>query len=229
MSLLQLSQVSKRYSTRSETVDAVRRVSLSIDRGEIVVLFGPSGSGKSTLLLMAAGVLAPDEGCVLSGERDLSAFTSNEIAVRLREDVGIAYQTAQLRPGHDVQSNAALKLLSGRASVKEAEQAALPWLAKVGLAHRLGHYPDQLSGGERQRVALARALTGNPSLLLLDEPTARLDSERAREIFDLIATVAKDGAGVLLVTHDLAATRIATRTLKLRDGQLNRVHHEAAA
>jgi putative ABC transport system ATP-binding protein len=147
----------------------------------------------------------------------------------LRQDVGIAYQTPQLLPGLDVETNAAMKLFSGPASLKEAKEAALPWLAKTGLTHRLKHLPDQLSGGERQRVALARALTGSPSLLLLDEPTARLDSERARDIFDLIASIGREGTGVLLVTHDLAAARIATRTLELHDGQFTRVRREAAA
>lgn len=229
MSVLQLVNISRSYSTPSETVEAVRDVSLSIEAGEIVVLFGPSGSGKSTLLLLAAGVDTPDSGRVLSRGRDLSDLSRKELAERLRDEVGIAYQTPQLQAGHDAVDNAAFKLFSGPSSIKDARRAALPWLAKTGLTHRLNHYPDELSGGERQRVALARALTGNPSLLLLDEPTARLDSARAGQIFDLIQTVSKNGVGVLLVTHDEAAARIATRVVELRDGQLTHVRREAAA
>jgi putative ABC transport system ATP-binding protein len=229
MSILKLENVSKSYSASAETVHAVRKVSLSIDAGEIVVLFGPSGSGKSTLLLLAAGVLSPDEGRIIASGQDLALLSGSRLGARLREDVGIAYQAPQLLPGHDVLSNTAIKLLSGPSSPTDARRAALPWLAKTGLVHRLAHYPSELSGGERQRVALARALTGNPSLLLLDEPTANLDSKRAQEIFDVIATVSRDGTGVLLVTHDHAATRIATRTFELRDGRLGRSREEAAA
>jgi ABC-type lipoprotein export system ATPase subunit len=113
--------------------------------------------------------------------------------------------------------------------LRDAQRAALPWLLRVGLGERLHHRPGQLSGGERQRVALARALVGDPALLLLDEPTANLDSKRAGEILDLIARVAREGSAILLVTHDPAATRIATRVHELRDGRLEDARRGRAA
>lgn len=220
MSLLELQGVTKTYTGISETVHAARRVSFTIEPEEIMVLNGPSGAGKSTLLLLAAGAERPDGGKVLYNGQDLAALTAAELSRYRREEVGVAYQHPQLLPGHDAQSNVAVKLLSGRSSVKDARLEALLPLAKVKLAARLSHRPGQLSGGEQRRVALARALVGDPSLLLLDEPTANLDSATSTAILDLIAEAAAAGAGVLLVTHDRAAARIATQMRELRDGQL---------
>ena len=229
MSVLELDRVSKRFDGPAETVRAVRGVSLSIEQGEVLVLHGPSGSGKSTLLLLAAGALAPDSGTVRSDGRTLGAMSPVELSVHLRERVGVAYQDPQLLAGHTALANVAIKLLSGSLSLGAAQRAALPWLSRVGLGDRLDHRPGRLSGGERRRVALARAMVGDPALLLLDEPTANLDSRRAGEILDLIAAAAADGAGVLLVTHDDNTSRIASRAHELRDGTLVDVLAERAA
>jgi putative ABC transport system ATP-binding protein len=229
MSLLELDGVSKRFTGPAETVQAVRGVSLSIEGGEVVVLHGPSGSGKSTLLLLAAGALAPDSGTVRFDGRSLAGMAPGELSVHLRERVGVAYQDPQLLAGHTALANVAIKLLSGSLSLGEAQRVALPWLARVGLSDRLDHRPGRLSGGERRRVALARAMVGGPALLLLDEPTANLDSRRGSEILDLIAAAAGDGAAVLLVTHDDAAGRIASRTHELRDGVMADALSERAA
>jgi putative ABC transport system ATP-binding protein len=214
--MLELEHVSYVYEG-AETIRAVDDVSLTIGAGDVVLLYGPSGSGKSTLLLLAAGVLQPASGVVRHDGRSL---TGVRLADHLREDVGICYQDAQLVPGLSALDNAALKPLAGGLSVREAQRRALPWLVRVGLADRLGHTPDKLSGGERQRIALARALTEQPGVLLLDEPTGNLDSQRSAEILDLIADAARDGAGVLLVSHDPAAANIASRVHELHDGHL---------
>lgn len=219
--ILELQRVGKAFVLGSETVAAVSDVDLSIEAGEVLVLLGPSGAGKSTLLLLAAGALSPDAGAVRFRGNDLSDLTSNDLSKHLREDVGIVYQHPRLLAGHDALSNAALKLAAGRLSLAEARRRALPILAKVGLSERLAHRPGQLSGGEQRRVALARAMVGAPALLLLDEPTANLDSATAKIVLDLIAQAAAEGTAVLLVTHDDAARRIATRTSELRDGQIS--------
>jgi putative ABC transport system ATP-binding protein len=226
--ILRLDKVTKRYEA-PERVEAVRQASLSIDRSDIVVLIGPSGAGKSTLLLLAAGLLEPDEGIVSGDGMNLAALSDRELADRLRDDVGISYQEPRLLDGLTVQDNVGLKLISGSTRWKDARQAALPWLARTGLEHRLGHLPHQLSGGERQRVGLARAMIGEPTLLLLDEPTAGLDTRRRDEVFALIAEASQRGTGVLLVTHDPAAAQIATRLVELRDGQTMRDAWEHAA
>lgn len=229
MSVLELRGVSKTYEGAGETVQAVRRVDLEVSEGEVVVMFGPSGSGKSTLLLLAAGALQPNSGTVLFRGRDLAGLSDSELAKHLRCDVGIAYQYPQLLPGHSALSNVAVKLLSGPGSLYDAQRAALPWLARVGLSERIDHRPHELSGGERTRVALARAFLDAPALLLMDEPTANLDRARRREILDLIASRAGDGAAVLLMTHDEDATGIASRVHELRDGTLGRSTRERAA
>lgn len=219
--ILELQGVRKSFQLGSETVAAVKEVNLSIGAGEVLVLLGPSGAGKSTLLLLAAGALGPDAGTVRFRGQALHELSSKQLSHHLRENVGIVYQHPRLLAGHDALSNAALKLAAGPLSLSEARRRALPILAKVGLSSRLAHRPGQLSGGEQRRVALARALIGAPPLLLLDEPTANLDSATAGTILDLIVQAATEGAAVLLVTHDEAAGRIATRTSELRDGRLS--------
>jgi putative ABC transport system ATP-binding protein len=229
MSLLELNDVSKHYNGPVEVVHAVERLSLSLAPSDVTLVFGPSGAGKSTLLLLASGALAPDSGVVKYQGRDLATLARGELSTHLREEVGVAYQTPQLLAGHDSLSNVAVKLLSGRGSLQDARRLALPILGQVGLSDRLDHRPHQLSGGEQRRVALARALVGSPSVLLLDEPTANLDTQRREETLDLIKQAAADGAAVLLVTHDLAAARIATRVYELRDGRLAGRRGERAA
>jgi ABC-type lipoprotein export system ATPase subunit len=219
--ILELRDLCKSFELGSETVAAVRDVDLSIDTGEVLVLLGPSGAGKSTLLLLAAGAERPDAGIVRFRGSDLSDLSSREFSDHLRENVGIVYQHPRLLTGHDALSNAAMKLAAGPISLSEARRKALPILAKVGLSARLDHRPGQLSGGEQRRVALARAMVNRPPLLLLDEPTANLDSTTATTVLDLIAQAADGGAAVLLVTHDEAAGRIATRTSELRDGKIS--------
>jgi putative ABC transport system ATP-binding protein len=221
MSALELEGVVKHYAGSGEQVRAVDGVSLRVDPGEMVALTGPSGSGKTTLLLLVGGLLAPDAGVIRFGERDLSSFSANGRAEYLRRDVGFIYQRFPLLPRVKVVENAAIKLMLGGTGMNEAQALVLPWLERVGLGDRLMHTPEQLSGGERQRVAIARALSGEPRLILADEPTGNLDSARSREVIALLREIAHTrGAVVLLVTHDIEAAAMADRTCLLRDGRL---------
>lgn len=229
MSVLELASVSKTFRDATETVRAVDDVSLSISSGEIVALYGPSGSGKSTLLLLATGLEKPDRGVVRLQGEDLAGLSASARADRLRERVGVVYQQPQLFPGTPAITNAAMKLLGGGVPVAQANREALPWLIRLGLEHRLQHPPEKLSGGERQRVAVARALTGNPVLLLLDEPTGSLDSSRGAQILEVVKESAGHGAGVLIVTHDPSVARIAHRVCAMRDGKLSDMPRELAA
>jgi ABC-type lipoprotein export system ATPase subunit len=222
MSVLELRGVVKRYAGPSETVSAVDGVSLSVAAGEMLALYGPSGSGKSTLLMLAAGLLAPDQGSVSFLGRDVDLMSAGELADYQRRDVGFVYQSAHLMVGVPAVENAAIKLLADRVSLREARRAAVPWLERVGLGHRLEHTPEQLSGGERQRVALARALVNGPRLILADEPTGNLDTRRGEEILALLAELARERqAAVMLVTHDPQAAAVADRVVTLRDGVLS--------
>lgn len=221
MSALELRDVVKHYSSGAEVVNAADGVSLTVSEGEFVALYGPSGSGKTTLLLLAAGLLAPDEGSIHFDGREISRMSAAESAAYRLKDVGFVFQTFHLISGASALDNAAIKLLGHGLSLREARRRAQPWLERVGLGARAEHTPDQLSMGERQRVAIARALVSDPRLLLADEPTGNLDSTRSQEILGLMRDVCHERSipGVL-VTHDLEATRFVDRVYTLRDGQL---------
>jgi putative ABC transport system ATP-binding protein len=218
---LQLRELVKHYRGGSETVRAVDGVTLTIEEGELVALYGPSGSGKSTLLMLVAGLLAPDAGSVSFGGREVGALSARESAAYRREDVGLISQEFHLIPGASALDNAMIKLPVLGYTLREARAKTLPWLERLGLAERASHRPEQLSMGERQRVAIARALVGEPRLLLADEPTGNLDSARSREILGLLAEICREQEiPGLLVTHDPDASAFVARAHTLRDGRL---------
>jgi putative ABC transport system ATP-binding protein len=219
--MLELEGVAKHYPSGDEQVRAVDGVSLTIAPGEMLALLGPSGSGKTTLLLLIAALLKPDAGVVRYQGRDITSFSERQASAYLLRDVGFIFQNFRLMPRVPVLENAARKLLLGGVALRDAQDRALPWLERVGLADRLRHVPEKLSGGERQRVAIARALAPEPGLILADEPTGNLDSARSRETVELLRSVARErGACVLLVTHDIEVAGIADRCCTLHDGKL---------
>ena len=220
--MLELHELVKCYPVGdAEPVRAVDGVSLSIAAGELVALYGPSGSGKSTLLLMAAAVLRPDSGSVLVAGRDVTALGADEAASYRMHELGFVRQSLNLIPGATALDNAALKLLGRRMSVREARRRVEPLLVSLGLRERLNHRAEHLSMGERQRVMIARALSSDPQVLLADEPTGALDSERGAEVLALLSELCRErGIAVLLVTHDPEAAAYADRTQTLRDGRL---------
>jgi putative ABC transport system ATP-binding protein len=219
--MLELEGVVKHYRAGGERVRAVDGVSLCVAAGEIVAVQGPSGSGKTTLLLLIAGLLRADAGTIRFAGGDVSALSDDQVSDYLMRDVGFIYQSCRLMPKVSALENAALKLLGGGMGPREAKREALPWLERLGLADRLERAPEQLSGGERQRVAIARALSGDPRLILADEPTGNLDSARSVETIQLLAGLAHErGAAVVLVTHDAEAARLSDRAYTLRDGRL---------
>jgi putative ABC transport system ATP-binding protein len=219
--MLALESVVKHYRVGDEVVRAVDGVSLTVDAGEMVAVRGPSGSGKSTLLHLAAASFTPDAGIIRFEGRSLADLTENEADDYRRCEVGFIFQEIDLWRGVSAQENAALKLLADPIGWDVALRQAGRWLKRVGLAHKADAVPEQLSGGERQRVAIACALANEPRLILADEPTGSLDSERGCEILELLHSIAHDrGAAVLLVTHDPQADAIADRLFTMRDGQL---------
>jgi putative ABC transport system ATP-binding protein len=223
--MLELTRVVKRYHTGDEDIHAVDGVSLSLQPGEMLALQGPSGSGKTTLLLLAACALKADEGAVLYRGRDLARMTEQEAAQYRLSEVGLVAQQTHLMARVSALENAATKLILGGVPLDSARSQAMEWLDRVGMSSRSSRTPEELSGGERQRVAIARALAGHPRLILADEPTANLDSERSAETTALLAGLAReDGAGVLLVTHDPEVARAAGRVIRLRDGRLHPEH-----
>jgi putative ABC transport system ATP-binding protein len=218
--MLELVNVVKRYESGGEEVHALAGVSLALHRGEMLALQGPSGSGKTTLLLLAAGALAAEQGTVLYRGRDVAKMGEREAAQYRLAEVGLIAQNSYLMPRVSAVENAATKLLLGNVRLAQAREEAMHWLERVGMGERAGRTPEELSGGERQRVAVARALAGEPALILADEPTANLDSERSAELVALLSELAGEGRAVLLVTHDQEAAAGADRVLALRDGRL---------
>jgi putative ABC transport system ATP-binding protein len=224
--VLELQEVRKHYSSPGgEVVRAVDGVSLAIERGELVALYGPSGSGKTTLLKIVAALLRPDAGTVLVEGRDVTRFGRRDAERYRLHEVGFVRQEPSFVAGASAIDNAGLKLLDAH-SRAEARRLVQPLLSRLGLAERLRHRPDQLSRGEQQRVLIARALSTTPTLLLADEPTGTLDSQRSREVLDLLRELAHErGLATLLVTHDVQAAEIADRALELRDGRLGTYVH----
>jgi putative ABC transport system ATP-binding protein len=206
------------------TINAVDDVSFKVHAGEFVALVGPSGSGKTTMLSILAALLMPTSGQVMIDGQDLSRL--NEIKrVRLRrEKIGFTFQANNLIPFLTAQENVELMLrLNGRAD-KAGRMRSAELLARLGLSDRLRILPGQMSGGQQQRVAIARALIHNPAVVLADEPTASLDTERAFQVVETFAHLIheNDRAGIM-VTHDLRMCRYVDRVLMMEDGKLKRV------
>jgi len=218
--VLELRELVKHFRVgEGEPIRAVDGVSLSIETGELLALYGPSGSGKSTLLALVAALLRPDSGAVLLDGREISALSEEDGARYRLYDLGFISQNDELLPGARVIENAALKLwLSDDRGGEERVRALLE---RLGLGERLKHRSEQLSMGERQRLMIVIALSMKPRLVLADEPTGSLDTQRGNEVLALLREVCREQQiAVLLATHDPQAAAYADRVLELRDGRL---------
>jgi putative ABC transport system ATP-binding protein len=220
--MLQLRDLVKHYSTAgTDTVRAVDGVSLHVRPGEVLALYGPSGSGKTTLLLMIATLLAPSSGKIVIAGRDTAQLSEREAARFRLTELGFIRQSFDLMPGVSAIDNATLKLLK-TVRWREAQRQITPLLDRLGLGGRLHHRAETLSMGERQRVMIARALSTRPSLLLADEPTGSLDTERSRDVLALLHELCREqNVACILVSHDPLAAHYADRVLALRDGKLS--------
>jgi putative ABC transport system ATP-binding protein len=220
--MLELRELVKHFPVASgEPVRAVDGVSLSVAPGELLALYGPSGSGKTTLLMLIAAVIAPDAGQVFLDGREISRLSGREAARYRLLELGFVRQSANLIPGADALDNAALKLMGTDIGSREARRRVGPLMERLGLEERLAHRPEQLSMGERQRVMIARALSTDPKLVLADEPTGGLDTQRSREVLGLFAELCRErDVAAVLVTHDPQAASYADRVHALRDGRL---------
>jgi putative ABC transport system ATP-binding protein len=217
--LVLLDDVALTLASAAEPVDILRGISLVIQPGETVALLGPSGSGKSSLLMVLAGLERPSRGRVTLAGHDLGGLDENGLARLRRDHVGIVFQSFHLIPTMTALENVAIPLeLAGDRDAFAAAEAAL---GRVGLDHRLVHYPAQLSGGEQQRVAIARAFVAGPQLLLADEPTGNLDGATGDLVIDcLFAEHARHGTSLLLITHDSGLAARCERQLHMEDGRI---------
>src|SRR6188474_3051096 len=220
MPLLAAENLQKIYVTGEARVTALADVSFQVEAGDFVALMGPSGCGKSTLLHISGAMDRPTSGTLRLKDRDLSSMGDDELTRMRREQVGFVFQFFNLLPTLTVSDNIALPCLLAGVKDQEAERRARALAERVGIAHRLSHYPQQISGGEMQRAAIARALVHRPSLLVADEPTGNLDSENGANVLALIAELNKElGVTVLLATHAADIAGAAKRVLKMKDGR----------
>jgi putative ABC transport system ATP-binding protein len=222
VALVEFRAVSKHYMSGDETVRAVDGLTLDIEEGEFVALYGPSGSGKSTLLRLAAGVEPPDGGSVHVDGRDVGRLSERDAAAYRLRVLGWIKQDAQLIGGATALDNAALKQLVALRSLRRARRAVTPLLEELGLGGRLEHRAETLSTGERQRVMIARALSLGPRVMLADEPTGNLDGRRSQDVLRLLQEATHErGMATLLVTHDEHAIAYADSVYTLHDGVLH--------
>ncbi len=218
--MIQLTDVVKLYDGKRQ-VTALDRVSLRVDKGELVSIVGPSGSGKSTLLNLIGCLDRPTSGAIAIDGQTLGEIGDQALTLVRREKIGFVFQFFNLLATLTATENVALPLHLRGWSRQKARDRASELLGLVGLGKRVDHLPEELSGGERQRVAIARALSSHPPILLGDEPTGNLDTKTGAEILALIQDLHKSlGATIVIVTHDLHVAEACPRTISVRDGRI---------
>ncbi len=227
--LISLEAVTKVFTTDEVETHALAGIHLEIKRGEYISISGPSGCGKSTLLAILGLLDTPSDGAyVLNGTRVESMKLSERARVRNRE-IGFIFQAFNLIGDLNVYENVELPLTYRNMPGSERKTLVREALDRVGMSHRMKHYPSQLSGGQQQRVAVARALAGHPSILLADEPTGNLDSSNGEAVMNLLAELHRDGATICMVTHDPRYAALAERSITLFDGRVVEEHAAVGA
>ena len=218
--MLKMQNLSKVYRTEMVETYALRQFDLTVSQGEFVAVTGPSGSGKTTFLTIAGLLEAFSGGTYLLDGVDVSGMNDTQRSKIRNEKIGFIFQAFNLIPDLNVLDNIEVPLRYRGMGGAERKKRAADALARVGLSARAKHYPAELSGGQQQRVAIARALAGEPRLLLADEPTGNLDSSMARSVMDLLEELHRDGATIVMVTHDPQLAARAQRNVHVIDGQV---------
>jgi putative ABC transport system ATP-binding protein len=221
--VLEANSATKIYGTGERAIRAVDGISINVRAGEFAALVGPSGSGKTTLLAMMAGLLVPTEGCITIEGNDLCKLDDVQRSRFRRQKIGFTFQASNLVPYLTALENVELMLRLNNKLDKRGRERAREIAVRLGLGERLGNLPKQLSGGEQQRVAIARALVHNPSVVLADEPTANLDTERAFQVVEAFASLIHEQNRVgVMVTHDLRMCEHVDTIFQMIDGRLAR-------
>ncbi len=222
--VIETQALSKIYHSGGTDIRAVDSATVRINQGEFVALVGPSGSGKTTMLAMLAALLKPSEGQIWIDGTELSQMNEKERVNFRRERIGFTFQANNLVPYLNVRENVELMLRLNKRYDSAARRRVESLLERLGLQDRLGSLPNQLSGGQRQRVAIARSLIHNPSVVLADEPTASLDTERATQVVNLYADlIHEENRAGIMVTHDLRMARYVDKIIQIRDGKIESV------
>jgi len=218
MEIIRLEQVTKTYAMGDVEVRALAGVDLSVSAGEFTAVMGASGSGKSTLMNVLGCLDRPTSGGYLLDGEEVSRLSRDALARIRNRRIGFVFQSFNLLPRTSALENVELPLLYAGASTAERHRRALEALARVGLADRAGHHPNQLSGGQQQRVAIARALVNAPGVILADEPTGNLDSRTSDDVMAVFQELGRAGMTVVLVTHEADIAEYASRVITMRDG-----------
>lgn len=218
--MIKLTSLNKIYRTNEIETLALENVNLEVTDGEFLSIMGPSGCGKSTLLNIIGLLDAPSSGTIEINGVQTVAMKDKELAAFRNHQLGFVFQSFHLINSLNVMDNVELPLLYRKVSASERKRLALEVLEKVGLTHRMKHFPTQLSGGQCQRVAVARAIVGNPQIILADEPTGNLDSKMGAEVMEILHRLNKeDGRTIVMVTHNEEQAKQTSRTVRFFDGR----------
>jgi putative ABC transport system ATP-binding protein len=229
MAIISMNQIRKVYDTGKVKVEALKGIDLQIDQGELVAIVGPSGSGKSTLMNLLGCLDTPSSGEYQLAGENVAGVTRDQLAEIRNRRVGFVFQNFNLLPHITSLENVELPMLFGGMKPSERRARAEELLQRVGLGERGEHRPTELSGGQMQRVAIARALAMNPDIVLADEPTGNLDTTSGSDIMSLFTDLWKQGRTLIIITHDPALAKRASRVVEVRDGVIISDHRNEIA
>jgi putative ABC transport system ATP-binding protein len=216
--IIETNNLKRLFQVGSETVEALKGINLSVEKGEFVSIMGPSGSGKTTLMNIIGCLDTPSEGTYYLNNQLVNELDDDELASIRNKEIGFVFQSFHLLAKNSALNNVMLPMKYAGVKESEAEKRAINVLDKVGLSDRTSHAPSELSGGQQQRVAIARALVNNPSIIFADEPTGNLDSQTGDDVMNLFKELNNQGQTIILITHEEDIARQSKRIINIRDG-----------
>ena len=220
MSIIKTENLVRHFTVGTQTVEALRGVSLDIDKGEFVAIMGPSGSGKSTLMNIIGCLDSPTSGTYYLNNKNVSTLDDDALALIRNHEIGFVFQNFNLLARNTALDNVMLPLKYAGIDKSEQEEIAMEVIKSVDLESRADHQPSELSGGQQQRVAIARALVNKPSILFADEPTGNLDSKTGDDVMNLFINLHKQGQTIILITHEIEVANQAERIISIKDGKI---------
>ena len=216
--IIEVKNLKKLFQVGPETVEALKGINLSVEKGEFVSIMGPSGSGKTTLMNIIGCLDTPTHGTYYLNNQLVNELDDDELASIRNKEIGFVFQSFHLLAKNSALNNVMLPMKYAGVKESEAENRAINVLDKVGLSNRISHAPSELSGGQQQRVAIARALVNNPSIIFADEPTGNLDSQTGDDVMNLFKELNSQGQTIILITHEEDIARQSKRIINIRDG-----------
>ena len=220
MSIIKTENLVRHFTVGTQTVEALRGVSLDINKGEFVAIMGPSGSGKSTLMNIIGCLDSPTSGTYYLNNKNVSTLDDDALALIRNHEIGFVFQNFHLLARNTALDNVMLPLKYAGIDKSEQEEIAMEVIKSVDLESRADHQPSELSGGQQQRVAIARALVNKPSILFADEPTGNLDSKTGDDVMNLFTNLHKQGQTIILITHEIEVANQAERIISIKDGKI---------